>query len=580
MRMSQLVGRTMKDPPRDSELISHKLLVRAGYIKQFASGIYGLMPLAHRVLAKFENIVREEMNRVGGQEIKMPCMSTRELWEESGRYQSIDKSMFRLNDRNNKEMCLCMTHEEPVVYIARSELRSYKQLPVMVYQIQTKFRDEPRPRGGLVRVREFTMKDGYSFHTSEEDLKDYYYKVHDAYSRIFKRGGINNFVSVLSDNGMFGGKFSHEFMHLVPSGEDTIITCSKCSYKANREISCSPVPCTRAETQPLQKVHTPNHTTIADLSKFLKITPSQTCRAVLYETSEKKLVIVFVRGDREVADTKLKGIIQKNVTFATAESIENANCIAGFLGPLNLDLDKVTVVFDRTITESSNLAIGANEVDHHYTGFNFARDFSSAGHPNVYHGDVIAVIKDDPCPECKSPLQETRGIEIGNIFHLGTRYSEAMNCTYLDSSGKACHHVMGCYGIGIGRYLASIIEESHDKFGMILPISVAPYEVHLVSINIQDEQMAADVDKIYSDLVSAGIEVLYDDRNEKAGSKFADADLIGIPLRLILSPKTLAEAKIEFKYRDGRQATEFVPLEQVIPFIKQKIKDEYQRYNV
>jgi prolyl-tRNA synthetase len=584
MFLSKLVGRTVKETPRDAELISHKYLLRGGFVRQYAAGIYGLLPLAQRSVSKIEKICREEMNLVEGQEVKMPCLSTKELWDESGRYSAIGKDMFRLPDRHEKPMVLCMTHEEPVVFFARTELTSYRQLPAMMYQIQTKFRDEPRPRGGLVRLREFTMKDAYSFHANEEDLQKYYWRVHEAYMRFFKRTGCKNFVSVLSDNGMFGGKFSHEFMALVPSGEDTLITCSHCDYKANQEIATSPFNTVQSSPLNLESISTPNVKTINDLSKFLKVGQEQTCKAVMYQTKEQELVVALVRGDLDVVEQKLKGILQKDIFPAKDSVIDSAGAVAGSTGPVGLNLSKCWIIIDKTILESSNLATGANKQDFHLVNFNVERDFlanlNDWQKQRVKTGDIAAARAGDPCPQCKNPLQETRGIEIGNIFHLGTRYSQSMNCTYLDQSGIAQNHVMGCYGIGITRLLPALIEEHHDDRGPILPITVAPFDVHICILNKKEGDTEQKALETYNALKTAGIDVLLDDRDEKPGSQFADADLIGIPLRIIFSPRNLKDGKIEFKFRDNRTPAQLIQTSEILSFIKNAVAQEYARYAV
>ncbi|MBM3382342.1 MAG: proline--tRNA ligase [Betaproteobacteria bacterium] len=582
MFLSKLVGRTVKETPRDAELVSHRFLLRGGFVRQYASGVYGLLPLAQRSIAKIESICREEMNRIEGQEVKMPCLGTKELWDESGRYGAIGKDMFRLNDRNEKPMVLCMTHEEPVVFFARTELTSYRQLPAMMYQVQTKFRDEPRPRGGLIRLREFTMKDAYSFHASEEDLQNYYWRAHEAYMRFFKRTGCRNFVSVMSDNGMFGGKFSHEFMMLVPSGEDTLITCTNCDYKANQEIATSPFTTQSANAIAVAEVETPNIKTIADLAKFLKIDASTTCKAVMFQTREQELVVAFVRGDLDVVEQKLKGVLQKELFPAKDEVIAAAGAVAGSTGPLGLNLSKCLVVFDKTISAGSNFAVGANKAGYHLKNFNLERDLLSQLNDwqkqRIKMGDIAAARAGDPCPQCGHALQETRGIEIGNIFHLGTRYSHSMNCTYSDQAGVAQNHVMGCYGIGITRLLPAIIEESHDERGPILPITVAPFDVHICVLNKKEGTTEETALATYAALKKAGIEVLLDDRDEKPGSQFADADLVGIPLRIIFSPRNLNENKVEFKFRDNRTPAQMIPVNEVVDFVKKTVAAEYQRY--
>ncbi|APJ04760.1 proline--tRNA ligase [Silvanigrella aquatica] len=583
MRMSKLVGRTIKETPRDSELPSHKFMLRGGFMRQYSAGIYGLLPLGMRCVSKIEKICKEEMNAVEGQEVRMPCSATRELWEETGRYQTFGKDMMKFQDRHEKQMVLNPTHEEPVVYLARTEITSYRQLPVMMYQVQTKFRDEPRPRGGLIRLREFTMKDAYSFHTSEEDLKQYYDQVFNAYNRFFKRTGCKNFVSVMSDNGLFGGRYSHEFQMLAPTGEDKLITCPKCKYSANEEISTSPFVTKKSVELSLDKVHTPNIKTIDALTKCLSISAEQTAKAVIFQTLEGIPVVSFVRGDLEVIDKKVRTLVKSEVVTATHDSIVKAGAIAGSTGPMGLNLNNCFVVVDYTIVKSNNLATGANEKDYHFTNFNFERDFYSklneVEKKKVIIGDIAAAREGDPCPQCNESLKETRGIEIGNIFHLGTKYSEGMECTYLDQNGKKQYPIMGCYGIGITRLLPAIIEESHDDRGPILPLPIAPYEVHLCVLNRKESIIQEKSEELYIKLTKQGIEVLIDDRDEKPGSQFADADLFGIPFRIILSPKTFAEGCVELKYRDNRIEPRKIKLEEIGNVLLTEIKDEYKKYN-
>ncbi len=595
MRMSQLVGRSIRETPRDAELPSHRYLLRAGFIRQYAAGLYGFLPLAKRSLMKIEAIVRDEMNRVEGQEISMPCMATKELWDESGRYAAIDKSMFRLNDRNDKPMVLNMTHEEPVVYLARTELTSYKQLPAMMYQIQTKFRDEPRPRGGLIRTREFSMKDGYSFHESEEDLEKYYFRVHKAYERTFARCGMKRVVSVMSDNGMFGGRFSHEFQLVVPTGEDKLILCDKCDYRANVEVATSPFQDLKEAEKPLTKVPTPGQKTIEQLVEFLKVKAERTCKAVMFEIADRKdktgktklPVIAFVRGDLDVVDMKLRTLIGSPCEPASEASIKLAGAVAGSTGPIGLQLDKCLVAIDLSLLKVSNTVTGANEDDHHYTNFNVERDFlnqlTDEQKKRVKTGDIATARPGDPCPKCAAPLVDARGIEVGNIFHLGIKYSKAMKCTYLDRSGKAQPHIMGCYGIGVSRILASVIEESHDDKGIIFPISIAPFDVQLCALNRAEDAVSKECEKLYAELTAAGVHVLFDDRDEKAGSQFADADLIGLPVRVVVSPKTLGAeggAAVEFKYRDNREPAKMVPLAGAKAHVIEAVKKEYDRYSL
>ncbi|WP_338635973.1 proline--tRNA ligase [Spirobacillus cienkowskii] len=581
MRMSKLVAKTIKETPRDSELPSHKFMLRGGFMRQFAAGIYGILPLGMRCISKIEKICREEMESVEGQEVRLPCASPKDIWEETGRYQTFGKDMMKFKDRHEKQMVLNPTHEEPVVYLARTEITSYRQLPVMMYQIQTKFRDEPRPRGGLIRLREFTMKDAYSFHTNEDDLKQYYDNMYSAYNRFYKRTGCKNFVSVMSDNGLFGGKYSHEFQMLVPTGEDKLITCPKCKYAANEEISTSPyvINCNESELA-LNKVHTPNIKTIEMLSKHLEVSPDKTAKAVMFQTLSNVPVIAFVRGDLEVIDKKVRTLVQSEVVPASHDAIVRAGGVAGSTGPIGLNLKNCIVILDHTVVKSRNLVVGANEKDFHFVNFNADRDLLSqvSDREKIIIGDIAAAREGDPCPNCSHSLATTRGIEIGNIFHLGTKYSEGMNCTYLDQNGKKQYPIMGCYGIGITRLLPAIIEESHDERGPIFPLPVSPFEVHFCVLNKKEQNIFNTSEEIYKNLCDQKIQVLIDDRDEKPGSQFADADLIGIPFRIILSPKTFAENCVELKYRDNRAETRKVKIDDIVKVLVQEIEDEYKKY--
>ncbi len=581
--MSVLIGKTVKETPKDAELPSHKFLLRGGFVRQYTAGVYGLLPLARRSIAKIERIIREEMDAVEGQEVTLPCLSTAELWNESGRYQAIGKDMFRLKDRHDRPMVLNMTHEEPVVYMARSELTSHKQLPFMLYQIQSKFRDEPRPRGGLVRLREFSMKDAYSFHATEEDLKIYYDRMHHAYERVFRRAGMKNFVSVESDNGMFGGRYSHEFQLLVPTGEDTLITCTKCDYKANLEIATTPFRKTEKHEAALTKIPTPGARTIEEVAKHLGVQASETAKAVMFQDKDSSLVVAFIRGDLEVVVPKLQTLVQRALVPAREEVILGANAFPGSTGPLGLDLARCTVVIDRSLMGTKNLVCGANEADAHYSGFSLERDFlgkiSAREKTAVLTGDCAQARAGDPCPTCGGDLAETRGIEVGNIFHLGTKYSGSMNCSYLDKDGKKQTPIMGCYGIGVTRMLAAVIEEHHDKYGVRFPISIAPYQVHLCSINLKEPEVRTESENLYRALQAKGIEVLWDDRDEKAGSQFADADLIGIPFRVVVSPKTLALKSCEYALRSKAQPAEMAPLDGILTRLQMDIQTALQEIN-
>ncbi len=575
MRMSQMLGRRIKEDPKDAKTVSHKFLVRGGYIRPVSAGIYSLLPPAKRIIAKIEAIVREEMNAVGGQEVLMPVVLPAELWEESGRYESVGEELLRFKDRNDKAMLLGMTHEEAVVHLVRSEISSYKQLPVMVYQIQTKYRDEARPRAGLIRVREFTMKDAYSFHTSQESLDEYYAQVHAAYERIYRRVGLRNVVSIASDSGMMGGKISHEFMSIADCGEDTLfLSPDGVSYKANREVAVSGLKFEKtAEALPLEKVHTPGAKTIEEVAVFLGIKAENTAKAVFYADPEGNLVFAVVRGDFEVNESKLKKLLGiSELVFANDEQIRNAGAVPGYASPLGMDPKKVKIVFDPSAAESSNLVVGANEADYHYRNFNYGRDLDGA-----LVSDIVCVREGDPCPVTGLPLQLKRGIEVGNIFQLGTKYSAPMNCNYLDKDGKSQPMIMGCYGIGIGRTMASVVEDSHDDYGPIWPISIAPYHVEICALTPDKGSVRDAAEQLYQKLQNDSVEVLYDDRGEKAGSMFSDADLLGIPFRAVLSPKTLEKGCIEFKRRSSREA-ELIPLAEAPSLIAEKVREELALY--
>lgn len=571
MRLSQLVGQRIKEAPRDAQSASHVFLIRGGYCRPVSTGIYSLLPLGQRICAKIEAIIREEMNRIDGQEILMPVVLPAELWEESGRYQSVGPELLRFKDRNDKAMLLAMTHEEAVCQIARTEINSYKQLPSMLYQIQTKYRDEARPRAGLIRVREFTMKDGYSFHASQECLEAYYARCHEAYERIFQRVGMSECISIEADSGMIGGAVSHEFMAVADCGEDTIFVSPDGSYKANRECAVSHLVYDASAPLPLEKVATPGTKSIEDVAAFLGVESAQTGKAVFYTDSEGKLVFVCIRGDIEVNEAKLKKLLKSpQLAFASDAEIEAAGAVPGYASLLDIDCAKVRVVVDRSFAQSANLVVGANEADFHTRNFNFARDLSEKARAQIQVADIATVREGDPCPVTGEPLRMLKGIEVGNIFQLGTKYSAAMNCTYLDQDGKAKPFIMGCYGIGVGRTMAAIIEQNHDEFGPVWPMAVAPYQVHICALNIKQDNVREASEKLYADLQAAGIEVLFDDRGEKAGFMFNDADLIGVPLRVIISPKTLDEGKVEFKRRDSRDK-EMIDVDRIFPYLTEAV---------
>ena len=568
MRLSQLVGQRLHEAPRDAQTASHIFLIRGGYVRPVSAGIYSLLPLGKRVTARIEDVIRDEMNRIGGQEVLMPVVLPEELWEESGRAGSVGPELLRFQDRNGKPMLLGMTHEEAVVHLARSELNSYRQLPCMLYQIQTKYRDEARPRAGLIRVREFTMKDAYSFHTDQDSLEQYYEHAHAAYERIFDRVGLTDCISIESDSGMMGGAVSHEFMAVADCGEDTIFMSPNGEYKANRDIAVSCPEYRKDAPQPLEKVHTPGQETIQDVADYLKVATQDTCKAVFYATAQDELVLALVRGDIEVNETKLGNLVQTTeLEFADDQQIRALGCVPGYASILDIDFDRVRVVVDRSVAESSNLVVGANEHDYHYRNFNFDRDA---------HGgevaDIAAVRADEPCPVTGEPLQMRRGIEVGNIFQLGTKYTVKMNCQYLDRDGRSQPMIMGCYGIGVGRTMAAVLEQCHDDNGPIWPLAIAPFEVHICALNPAKADVGARAEALYQDLLEHGVDVLYDDRGEKAGAAFNDADLIGAPLRLIVSPRNAAENKVEFKTRDGA-SRELVDTDAVVEFVMDRLAE-------
>lgn len=563
MRMSRMVGSRFKERPAEATLESHALLLRGGYARQVSNGIYSLLPPALRVVKKIEGIIREEMDRIGGQEVLMPVVMPRELWEESGRYDSVGSELVRFQDRTGHDMVLGMTHEEGVVHLVRNEVNSYTQLPFMVYQIQTKFRDEPRSRGGLIRVREFTMKDGYSFHTTQEDLEAYYQECFDAYNRIFARVGLPQVVATESDSGMMGGALAHEFMLLTEAGEDTIVVCEDEDYVANMEVAISQVAAYPAEPKALEKVATPGKQTIEEVAAFLELPTYQTAKAVLYEEdADGKLVIALVRGDRDVNELKLAKIIGAMPTPASDEKIKDAGAVPGYASPMGLDTDKVRIIVDHTIGASNNLVTGANEVDYHYTNFNLERDL-----PGIETVDIINVAEGDVGPSGKGAIALKRGVEVGNIFQLGTKYTESMGMTYLDENGKSQIPIMGCYGIGVGRLMSSIMEASHGDRGPIWPMTVAPWQVHLSALKYNKDEIKETAEKLYADLTAAGLEVLFDDRNARPGPQFADADLLGIPVRIVVGDRNLKDGNLEYKRLDLDDSGT-IPLEGAIDVVK------------
>ena len=565
MKLEKLVGERFKERPADCVIDSHAIMVKGGYIKYMANGIYSSYLPLRRIVRKIEQILREEMDKIDGQEVQFPVVMPASLWDESGRYESIGDELLRFTDRNNAKMVLGMTHEEAAVHLVREYAQSYTKYPFMIYQIQTKFRDEARPRAGLIRVREFTMKDAYSFHTSQEDLEQYYEKCHAAYERIFERVGVPEVVSVKSDSGMMGGNISHEFMLLTPVGEDSIVLCDSCDYRANMEAAENISDLARdAESAVLEKVYTPNVHTIEDVCNFFGDETKNSCKAVVYQQNvDDKYVVLFIRGDLEVNETKLVNFLGEQVHAAVIT--EECGLNAGYIGPVNLKVNgDAVVLYDKSLEERNNLSCGANEAEHHYKGLDMERDV-----PNAEYHDFAKIQEGGICPKCgKKTVKISRGIEVGNIFQLGTKYTKSMNMTYVDANGESQTPIMGCYGIGVGRLAASVCEAHHDEYGPIWPKAIAPWQVHLCAVRVDDEEVRAYADKLYEDLQNAGIEVIYDDRSVRAGVMFADADLLGIPLRIIVSPKNMKQGVVEVASRDKTLKTQ-IPLENVMEEIKQ-----------
>jgi len=568
MKMSRLFGQTLRKPPADAQIASHQLLAQAGFVRQLGAGIFSYLHLARRSMTKIENILRDEMNAIGGQEITMPIVHPADLWKKTGRWYQIGSEMGRFYDKNDRDMVLAMTHEEVIADLVRTEIQSYKQLPRLLYHIQTKWRDDPRPRAGLIRAREFTMKDSYSLDADREGLDVQYQAHYQAYFNIFHRCGLP-IVAVKSDVGMMGGKIAHEFMYLTPIGEDTLILCDKCGYMANRQIARFQKPAPMEEKpRPIEKVATPGVTTIEGLAKFLGVSESKTAKAVfrVATVTEKqedmeRFVFAVVRGDMDVNETKLANTVKaKSLRPARDEEIRNIGAIPGYASPIGIE--DVIVVVDDLIPDSPNLVAGANEEGYHMLNVNYGRD---------YRADVVKdiVVAEDgyTCPDCGAAMHSSKGVEVGNIFKLGTRYSESMGCTFLDKDGQAKPVIMGSYGIGVGRLLACVAEEYHDEQGLLWPVTVAPYHVHIVTLRGGEET----AERLYADLQSADIEVLYDDRDERSGVKFNDADLIGIPIRLTVSKRSLEAGGVELKLRRSPERA-VISQDEILPYVTGKIE--------
>ena len=561
MRVTRLFGKTMREDPGEAELESHRLMLRAGMIYQVAAGVYSYLPLAWRSLRKIEQIIREEMDAAGGQELRLSVLHPREMWQESGRDQALGPDMFRLEDRRGRPLVMAPTHEELLTHMVKANVHSYRDLPLILYQIQTKFRDEPRPRGGLLRVREFDMKDAYSFDADEDGLDASYQAMVQGYKNIFERSGLPA-VMVDADSGPIGGKDSQEFVLLADAGEDTIVMCQGCHYAANVEKAVFTKPGQERDAPlPLEEVHTPGVKTIEELARFLEIPTSKTLKAVFY-VADGDVVFVTIRGDLEVNEIKLsRSLGAADIRLATPEEVEEAGLVAGSASPVGLT--GIKIVADDSIDLGSNFVVGANTEDYHLRNANHPRDFR----PDVV-ADIALVEEGYACPNCDTRLTTRRGIEVGHVFKLGTRYSEVLGAYFPDDDGNQRPIIMGCYGIGVGRLLAAAIEHHHDEKGIIFAQPIAPYQVSLTAINVEQPAVSSAADALYEELQATGVEVLYDDRPESAGVKFNDADLLGLPLRLVVSPRNLRQDVVEVKRRSESDAIT-VPREDVVAKVEE-----------
>lgn len=567
MRYSRMLLPTAKETPAEAEVVSHQLLLRAGFIRKLTSGLYTYLPLGLAAVKKVEAIVREEMNRAGAQELLMPMVQPADLWRESGRWEKYGPELLRFQDRHGRDYCLGPTHEEVITDIARREIHSYRQLPMNLYQVQTKFRDEIRPRFGLMRGREFLMKDAYSFDVSDEAAGESYRKMYDAYTRIFQRCGLE-FRAVEADSGSIGGSFSHEFMVLADTGEDTLVICQECAYAANVEKARVVVSETKqaAELRECAKVETPGMKKVERVADFLNVTPEEVIKTMIY-LADGEPVAVLVRGDREVQSVKLKNMLDAaDVELAQDDAVWKLTKLpTGYIGPVDIP---IKLLADQEVMNMVNAVAGANEKGHHLTGVNPGRDFTP-----LQVGDLRQITVDDGCPSCGGSLRLTEGIEVGHIFKLGTNYSEAMNATFQDQEGKDRSMVMGCYGIGVSRVVAAAIEQNHDDNGIVFPLPLAPFQVIVLNLGLKNKETTAAAEQLYQDLLAAGLEVLLDDRDERPGSKFKDADLIGIPYRVTVGKTWEKEGKVELRLRrDG--ATTSLEYEQAATVIADMVKAE------
>ncbi len=574
MKVANLVGSRFKERPADCVIDSHALMLRGGYMKNVGNGIFSEFPALRKVTKKIEAIIREEMDMIDGQEVLFPVVMPAELWDESGRYESVGSELLRFTDRNKSRMILGMTHEEAAVHLVREYAQSYAKYPFMIYQIQRKFRDEARPRAGMIRVREFTMKDAYSFHTSQEDLEKYYDLCYKAYNRVFQRAGVPEVVTVASDSGMMGGSISHEYMLLTPVGEDSIVICTECDYRANMEAAENKmVNEDKGEAAELQCIETPNCKTIEDVCAFLKSDVEKSCKAVVYQKNmDDKFVVAFVRGDYEVNETKLRNLVGEEIHVG--DITVDDPLVAGYIGPYGIS-GEVEYYVDVTLKGIDNLVAGANKEGYHYSGLNLERDLE-----NVNYVDISKVKEGNVCPCCgKKAISIKRGIEVGNIFQLGTKYTKSMNMTYTDENGKEQYPIMGCYGIGVGRLAASICEAYHDDFGPIWPISIAPWEIEVCCLRPDDEATKNLSDELYKKFTMAGHDVIYDDREGvRPGAMFSDADLLGAPIRVIVSPRNLEEGCVEIVTRD-KSIKEMIPVDQAFDFVAKLKADLFEKIN-
>jgi prolyl-tRNA synthetase len=568
MRWTNALINTLRETPKEAETVSHKLMLKAGLILKLASGIYDFLPLGWRSVNKVINIIREEMNKAGAQEVLMPVLSPAELWKETGRWDLYGKEMMRIKDRNDNEFALGPTHEEIITDIVRRQINSYKQLPVNLYQIQVKFRDEIRPRFGIMRAREFIMKDAYSFDRNEEEAQKSYKIMFETYNKICKRIGFK-FRSVEADTGAIGGTSSAEFMVLADTGEEIIVYCPDCDYAANVEKATGVVEAIGGNAgDKLEKIHTPDIRTVEELASFLKLNPEDTAKTILY-IADGKMYGVMMRGDREINEIKLKNVLNAtDLRLATAEEIEKqTSAPVGFAGPVNLKEKGITLLIDKTVEQMKSLVCGGNEKDYHYVGVIRGRDFKE---DRVV--DVIKIRAGDGCPKCGKKLNEQKGIEVGHVFFLGTKYSKSMNATFLDDKGKSQYFVMGCYGIGVTRIVAAAIEQNYDENGIIWPLSIAPFEASVIPVNTKYKEGFDFAEKIYNELKEKGIDVILDDRDVSPGVKFKDSDLIGFPLQIVIGEKNFKNNKVEIKIRKDKK-TELVGKEEVINKIIDIITD-------